>query len=156
MTITQEKACELCNKTEWATLEKSFPPRLDELSTAIAKKQANRVRRFLDEERGQPQSETSEVRQMIFEEALRRLEARLPDKDDDAKAAKREKEKAQRERSKALREQQIAVKAKLQEKAPEADGKAGIPQSDRGDTGGATRAQKSQTQTQKQFGARRI
>jgi hypothetical protein len=117
MATSQEKAQQLCSKTEWDTLVNSFPPRLSELPPAVLKKQANRVRRFLDKEKAS-ESGTAE-RIALFEEALQRLEAARPAEagENEKLAARREKEKIAREREKSLRARRQEVKAKLQEKA---------------------------------------
>jgi hypothetical protein len=116
MAISQEKAQQLCSTTEWNTLENSFPPRLGELAPAVLKKQANRVRRFLEQEK-KASSEGDRV--AMLAEALERLEQARPQEEqsEDKLAARREKEKAARERNKAVRERRTEVKSKLKEKA---------------------------------------
>lgn len=116
MAIALDKAQELCDKTEWSTVVNSFPPRLGELAPNVLKKQANRVRRFLEQEQKSP---GAEGRLALFEEALKRLEeARGEVPKDEAKVvARREKEKAAEARKKNVRDQRQDVRAKLQEKA---------------------------------------
>lgn len=116
MAISQEQAEKLCSKTEWDTVVNSFPPKLNELSAAVLKKQANRVRRFLDKERG---ASDSDDRLALFEQALERLNgARSDESENNEKlAARREKEKAAFEREKAVRDRRKEVKTKLKEKA---------------------------------------
>lgn len=130
MATTQEKAQELCSKTEWDTIVNSFPPRLAELSQAVLKKQANRVRRFLEKEKAEP---GTDGRLALFEEALKRLEeARASEDTDNAKlAARREKEKAARDRQKSVNDRRKEVKTKLKEKADkEKAEKEGEPKED--------------------------
>jgi hypothetical protein len=116
MATSQDKAQELCSKTEWDTIVNSFPPKVGELTPAVLKKQANRVRRFLDKEKAQPQADG---RVAMFEEALSRLEAARPSEEgeSDKLAARREKEKAARERNKSVADLRKEVKTKLKEKA---------------------------------------
>lgn len=116
MAIAQDKAQELCDKTEWSTVVNSFPPRLGELAPNVLKKQANRVRRFLEQEQKTP---GAEGRLALFEEALQRLEeARGEVPKDEAKlTVRREKEKAAEARKKGVRDQRHEVRTKLQEKA---------------------------------------
>ncbi len=116
MAIAQDKAQELCDTTEWNTVVTSFPPKLAELAPNAAKKQANRVRRFLEQEQKSP---GAEGRLALFQEALARLEeARGEVSKDDAKlSARREKEKAAEARKKGVRDQRHEVRTKLAEKA---------------------------------------
>lgn len=116
MAITQDKAQALCSKTEWDTLQNSFPPKLNELSPSVLKKQANRIRRFLDKAK----AESADAERLaLFEEALRRIEAARGDDEqsNDKLAARRAQEKAAQEREKALRDKRKDVKTKLLEKA---------------------------------------
>jgi hypothetical protein len=131
MAIAEDKAQELCSKSEWETVVTSFPPRLESLSAATLKKQANRIRRFLDKEKAQP---GAEGRLALFEEALARLEAgRTAEESKEKLSARREKEKAAREREKSLRERRNEVRTRLQEKAEkEKAEKEGPPKDDDG------------------------
>ncbi len=116
MAIAQDKAQELCDKTEWSTVVNSFPPRLGELTPNVLKKQANRVRRFIEQEQKTP---GAEGRLALFEEALQRFEetrGEVP-KDEAKMAARREKDKATEARKKSVRDQRHEVRTKLQEKA---------------------------------------
>jgi hypothetical protein len=115
--ITKEDAQSLCSQTEWNTLVNSFPPKLSELSASVAKKQANRVRRFLTKEEG---SDADKKRVSLFSEALDRLAPLLPAKDEDPKAtARREKAKAAKDKVKAERDHRAEVREKLIKKAEE-------------------------------------
>ena len=130
MATAQDKAQELCSKTEWDTIVNSFPPRVSELAPAVLKKQANRVRRFLDKEKAAPQAEG---RLAMFEEALQRLEAARPQEDGENEklVSRREKEKAARERTKSVVDRRNEVKTKLKEKADkEKAEKEGEPKDD--------------------------
>ena len=130
MAISQDKAQELCSKTEWDTIVNSFPPRVSELSPAVLKKQANRVGRFLEKEKATESA--SAERLALFAEALERLQAARPEEGDNEKlAARREKEKVAREREKSVRDRRQEVKTKLQEKADkEKAEKEGEPKED--------------------------
>lgn len=131
MATSQEKAQELCTKTEWDTVSNSFGPRIGELSPAVLKKAANRVRRFIEKEKAEP---GDAGRLAVFEEALNRLEEgrASADEGDNAKlAARREKEKAARDRQKSGNDRRKEVKTKLKEKADkEKAEKEGEPKED--------------------------
>ena len=133
MATPQEKAQELCTKTEWDTISNSFPPRMGELSSAVLKKAANRVRRFIEKEKTEP---GESGRLAVFEEALKRLEEGRASADEGegetAKlAARREKEKAARDRQKSVNDRRKEVKTKLKEKADkEKAEKEGEPKED--------------------------
>lgn len=116
MAIAQDKAQELCDKSEWSTVVNSFPPRLGELAPNVLKKQANRVRRFLELEEKTP---GAEGRLALFQEALQRLEEARGEvaKDEEKFAIRREKEKIAEARKKGVRDQRQDVRTKLQEKA---------------------------------------
>ena len=116
MAISQDKAQELCSTTEWNTLENTFPPRVGELAPAVLKKQANRVKRFIEHEKKSPRGAEHLA---MLEEALQRLEAARPADDaaNEKLAARREKEKAAFERAKDVRDRRHEVKTKLKEKA---------------------------------------
>lgn len=117
MPISKDDAQALCSKTEWNTVEASHPPKLSKLSGSAAKKQANRVKRFLAKEES---GDKDKKRIAVFQEALDRLTELVPAKDaDPKKAAKREKEKAARERAKQTREKRVDVRERLNKKAEE-------------------------------------
>ncbi len=133
MAIAQDKAQELCDKTEWSTVVNSFPPRVDELAPNVLKKLANRVRRSLELEEKTP---GADGRLALFQEALKRLEDARGEvsKDDEKLAVRREKEKAAEARKKGVRDQRTDVRGKLQEKADkEKAEKEGEPKEDAAD-----------------------
>ncbi len=116
MATTQDQAKELCVSSEWNTVVNSFPPRVSELSPAVLKKQAARVRRFIEKEKAEP---GAAGRLALFEEALKRFEEARPaeEGENEKLAARRVKEKAARDREKAVRDRRGEVKTKLHEKA---------------------------------------
>lgn len=111
MPVSKEKAESLCSKTEWNTVVNSFPPKVDNLKPSAAKKNANRVRRFLEKAEGEQAT--------VLTEALERFQALAPTKDSTTAAARREKEKAAREKAKQANSHRAEVREKLLKKAEE-------------------------------------
>ena len=127
MPLSLDDTQKLCTKTEWNTLVNTFPPKVKELKASVAKKQANRVTKFLNiEEAG----DGDKKRIAAFKEALERLAEMLPAKsDNDKKAARRAKEKKAKERIQQEKAKRTKVRERLVEKAEkekaEAEGKTG-------------------------------
>lgn len=112
MSLTIDEAQALCTTTEWNTVQTSFSPKLEQIPAAVAKKQANRIQRFLDK------CEDSK-KQQLFKEALERLKAKAPERDNAESDSRREKEKAARAKAKEARGRLLDVRTKLKEKAEE-------------------------------------
>ena len=47
MPVSEKQAQAVCSPTEWKTVVNSFPPKVSELGPSVAKKNANRIARFL-------------------------------------------------------------------------------------------------------------
>lgn len=159
MSISKDKAEELCSKTEWDTLGNTFPPKVDELKGSVAKKHSNRVRRFLDKEQAEDGAPVDRVK--MFEEALERLEPLIPAKAENPKLeARREKEKAAREKAKEVRDHRTEVKEKLIEKAEkEKEKEGGADESnEKTSTGNSVRSrlQSAGKHTQGKIGSRKV
>lgn len=115
MPVSKEKAQSLCSTTEWNTVENSFPPKISTLKPSAAKKNANRVRRFLSKAEADKASELVAV----FSEALERFLELAPKKASATRSARREKERAAREKAKELNAHRAEVREKLLKKAEE-------------------------------------
>ena len=161
MAISQDKAQELCSKPEWDTVTKTFAPRIEELTASVLKKNANRIRRFLEKEKTQPDSAQ---RVAVFEEALQRIEAQTPAQDDTNSKleARRIKEKAARDKAKAIADKRAEVKTKLKEKADkekaEKEGAdAANDNKEKSNSGGVrSRLQDAGKHTQGKIGSRKV
>ena len=127
MPLSLEDTQALCTNTEWNTLVNTFPPKVKGLKASVAKKQANRVTKFLSiEETG----DADKKRISAFKEALERLAEMLPEKSaNDKRAARRAKEKKAKERIQQEKAKRTDVRDRIVEKAEkekaEAEGKTG-------------------------------
>lgn len=116
MAVTKDQAQALCTPTEWKTVVNSFDPKLSELGSNVAKKNANRITRFLQN----AESEGDSKRADVMKEALERLEAVSSDsKDADKQSARRKKEKESHKKRQEQRVHRAEVREKLQQKAEE-------------------------------------
>lgn len=115
MPLSLEDTQALCTQTEWNTMVNTFPPKVKDLKASVAKKQANRVRKFLSiEEAG----DADKKRIAAFTEALERLADLLPEKsDEDKKATRRAKEKKAKERIQQEKAKREDVRERMIEKA---------------------------------------
>lgn len=158
MPTKKEDAQALCSETEWKTLVTSFSPKIDGMPGPVAKKQANRVRRFLSKEEA---GEADKKRIALFQEALERFEKLLPKKEENNKlATRRKKEKAARERVKALRDQRLDARERLLKKAEEEESEAEGGEDAKADKKAAKKAgaknQKAGKHSQGKIGSRKV
>jgi hypothetical protein len=116
MSVSKDKAQSLCTPTEWKTVVNSFPPKLSDLGSSVAKKNASRIARFLSKAENDGESE----RVTVLQEALERLQAAAPDKkDEDKLSVRRQKEKKAREKAQEQKSHRAEVREKLLQKAEE-------------------------------------
>ena len=159
MPISIEDAQGHCSTTEWNTVCNSFPPKIESLSASVLKKQANRVQRFL--EKAEKASDSKE-RIAVFTEALGRLQAQQPNKEDNTKLqARRAKEQAARDKAKEERAKRSDVREALLKKEEEKAAKEGEGSTDAKDKiAGATapgdKSRKSAKRTQGRIGTRKV
>jgi hypothetical protein len=159
MPISVEDAKSLCSETEWKTVSNSFAPKLNELSPSVAKKQANRVQRFLEKAKTE---DGGEKRVEVFTESLERLREVQPDKGESEKlVTRRQKEQAAREKAKEVRAHRNEVRTKLKEKAEEEKAeKEGKTGENEGDPTGAKssggKSRKSAQGSQGRKGTRKV
>ena len=113
MPVSEKQAQALCSPTEWKTVSNSFPPKVSELGPSVAKKNANRVSRFLSKAEAEGESERAEV----MKEALERLQAQTADSKD--QSSRRQKEKESHKKRQEQRDHRADVREKLQQKAEE-------------------------------------
>lgn len=113
MPVSEKQAQSICTPTEWKTVVNSFPPKVSELGASVAKKNANRVSRFLSKAEAEGDSE----RAAVMKEALERLQAQTSDSKD--QSARRQKEKESYKKRQEQREHRADVREKLQQKAEE-------------------------------------
>ncbi len=116
MPMSQAQAQSLCSETEWKTVANSFPPKLSELRPSMAKKNANRIARFLSKAEG----EGDRDRAIALREALERVRALAPDKAvNDRQNARRRKKKEARGKNLEQKRHRAEVREKLRQKAEE-------------------------------------
>lgn len=116
MPMSQAQAQSLCSEIEWKTVANSFPPKLSELRPPLAKKNANRIARFLSK----AESEGDRNRANALREALERVRALVPDKAvDKRQSERRQKKKEARGRSLEQKRHRAQVREKLRQRAEE-------------------------------------
>lgn len=159
MPISIEEAQGHCSTTEWNTVSNSFPPKLESLTPAVLKKQANRVQRFLD--KAEKDSDSKE-RIAVFSEALKRLQAQQPEKEDNAKLQARRakeqaaKEKAQEERNKRTEVREALLKKEEEKAAKEGDAASEGKDKIAGASAPGDKSRKSAKRTQGRIGTRKV
>ena len=113
MPVSEKQAQSACSPTEWKTVVNSFPPKVSELGPSVAKKNANRIARFLSKAEADGDSE----RATVMKEALERLQALTADSKD--QSARRQKEKESYKKRQEQKDHRADVREKLQQKAEE-------------------------------------
>lgn len=121
MTITENQAQVLCSPTEWKTVINSFPPKLSELEASGAKKNSNRIARFLSK----AEKEGSQDRAQVMREALDRLQKLIPDRaGTDKQSARRQRKKKQKEANREQKKHRAQLRERFQESKAKKSGES--------------------------------